>query len=48
MIGSADCPFYRNKEMNNKLKEVKIGFSEELTGVYNNLHDFIVTPEAIF
>lgn len=26
LIGSADCPYYRNKEMNNKLKELRGSF----------------------
>ena len=47
LIGSADCPFYRNKEMNNKLKELRGNFGDLLTDVYGRLHDFITTPEAI-
>lgn len=44
LIGSADCPYYRNKEMNNKLKELRGNFGELLTDVYNRIHDFITTP----
>jgi hypothetical protein len=47
LIGSADCPFYRNKEMNNKLKELRGSFGDLLTDVYGRLHDYITTPEAI-
>lgn len=47
LIGSADCPYYRNKEMNNKLKELRGSFGELLTDVYNRIHDFITSPEAI-
>lgn len=47
LIGSADCPFYRNKEMNNKLKDLRGNFGDMLSDVYSRLHDYITTPEAI-
>jgi hypothetical protein len=44
LIGSADCPFYRNKEMNGKLKELRGEIGELLTEIYGKLHDYITTP----
>ena len=33
--------------MNNKLKDVRINFSDTVTEIYTKLHDYITTPEAI-
>lgn len=47
LIGSADCPFYRSKEMSLKSKSVKSAFSNTLSDVFENIQDYIVSPEAI-
>lgn len=47
LIGSADCPFYKSKEMSLKNKEIKSAFSTVLAEVYQQLDKYIVTPEWI-
>lgn len=37
LVGSADCPFYRSKEMGVKSKEIKSIFSGVLAEVYQRL-----------
>lgn len=47
LIGSADCPFYKSKEMSIKSKEIKSTFSGVLSDVYQRLDEYVVTPEYI-
>lgn len=47
LIGSADCPFYKAKEMSMKTKEIKSTFSGVLADVYKRLDEYVVSPEYI-
>lgn len=47
MIGSADCNFYKNNEMNECFKDIKGDFTGTLSGVYANLGDYVFTPQTI-
>ena len=47
LIGSADCNFYKNKEMNECFKEIKGSFGGILSDVYANLGEYVFTPQAI-
>lgn len=48
MIGAVESPFYRNKELNIKLKDVKQHFGSIIKEVFDNLTDYVLTPQVIF
>jgi len=37
MVGAAECPFYKHKEMTGKLKDVKLNFGSLVKGVFDAL-----------
>jgi hypothetical protein len=47
MIGAAECNFYRNKELSIKLKEVKQHFGSFIKEVFDNLSEYVVTPQYL-
>lgn len=47
LIGSADIPFYKNKEMNIKLKEVKQNFHSFIGDVFTAMNEYVITPAYI-
>lgn len=47
MIGAAECNFYRNKELTVKLKEVKQHFGSFIKDVFDNLNEYVVTPQFL-
>lgn len=46
-IGAAECGFYRQKELSEKLKDVKHHFGSFIKEVFDNLADYIVTPQRL-
>ena len=47
MVGAADCPFYKHKEMTGKFKDVKINFGSLVKGVFDTLDEYVVTPAKL-
>jgi hypothetical protein len=47
MIGAAECNFYRNKELSAKLKEVKQHFGSFIKEVFDNLNEYVITPQLL-
>jgi hypothetical protein len=47
LIGAAECPFYRHKEMTSKLKNVKQHMGSFIKEVFDNLTDYVNTPEYL-
>lgn len=47
MVGAAECPFYKHKELTVKLKDVKLHFQTFIKEVFDSLTDYVLTPEAL-
>ena len=47
LIGSADCPFYKSKEMELKSKDLKNTFSSVIKEVYQEINSYVISPEWI-
>ena len=44
MIGAAECPFYKHKELVTKLKSVKGNFGGFIKDVFDTIQDYVITP----
>lgn len=47
MMGAVEAPFYRSKELNGKLREVKQHFGSFIKEVFDGLAQYVVTPQLI-
>jgi hypothetical protein len=47
MIGAAECPFYKHKELTGKLKNVKAHFASFIKEVFEALDEYVITPEHL-
>jgi hypothetical protein len=47
LVGVADCPFYKHKEMTTKLKDVKAHFATTFRTVFDALDQYVITPENL-
>lgn len=47
LIGAAECPFYKHKEMTGRLKGVKGNFAGIIKEVNECLQDYVISPQDL-
>jgi hypothetical protein len=47
IVGAAECPFYKHKELTVKLQDVKQHFGGFIREVFLTLEEYVITPESL-